>query len=137
GIRLYLAGHHYRQAWEHDDHSLAAAEGLAQHVRAAAAVTGGLQSAGVLATEAMWAAFIAAIEDDLHTERAIQVLRELADMILTAAQERQHVQQAQHTLYTCGHMLGLCLNATAPEPRVLRGWEAHLARFRESEAFSG
>jgi cysteinyl-tRNA synthetase len=78
----------------------------------------------------MQTAFVAAMEDDLHTERAIQVLRELADMILTAAQERQNVEQAQHALYACGHMLGLRLNATIPEARVLRGWDTHLARFR-------
>jgi cysteinyl-tRNA synthetase len=77
------------------------------------------------------------MEDDLHTERAIQVLRELADIILTAAQERQNVQQAQHTLSACGHMLGLRLNATTPAARVLRGWDTHLTRFRSREVFSG
>ena len=130
GVRLYLAGHHYRQAWEHDDHTLADAERLAQHLRAAAAVTGGPQTVVALETEAMGSAFTAAMDDDLHTGPAIQVLRHLADRILTAAHERHNVEQAQHLLRTCGHILGLRLNATTPEARVLRGWDAHLARFR-------
>jgi cysteinyl-tRNA synthetase len=130
GVRLYLAGHHYRQAWEHDDHTLADAERLAQHVRAAAAVTGGPQTAVALETEAMGSAFTAAMDDDLHTGPAIQVLRDLADSILAAAHERHNVEQAQHVLRACGHMLGLRLNATTPEARVLRGWGAHLVRFR-------
>jgi L-cysteine:1D-myo-inositol 2-amino-2-deoxy-alpha-D-glucopyranoside ligase len=129
GIRLYLASHHYRQEWEHDDHSLASAERLAQHVRAAAVVPGGSQAAVGLATDAMRTAFVAALEDDLHTERAIQVLRDLADMILTAAHQRHDVEQAQHVLRTCGHILGLRLNAATPAAEVLRGWEAHLRRF--------
>jgi L-cysteine:1D-myo-inositol 2-amino-2-deoxy-alpha-D-glucopyranoside ligase len=129
GIRLYLASHHYRQEWEHDDHSLASAERLAQHVRAAAVVPGGSQAAVGLATDAMRTAFVAALEDDLHTERAIQVLRDLADMILTAAHKRHDVEQAQHVLRTCGHILGLRLNAATPAAEVLRGWEAHLRRF--------
>jgi hypothetical protein len=70
------------------------------------------------------------MDDDLHTGPAIQVLRHLADRILTAAHERHNVEQAQHLLRTCGHILGLRLNATTPEARVLRGWDAHLARFR-------
>jgi L-cysteine:1D-myo-inositol 2-amino-2-deoxy-alpha-D-glucopyranoside ligase len=130
GVRLYLAGHHYRHTWEHDDYSLANAERLAQHVRAAAVVNGGPRTAVVLETEAVRTAFITAMEDDLHTERAIQVLRELADMILTAAQARHNVTQAQHMLYECGHMLGLRLNAMTPEARVMRGWDTHLERFR-------
>jgi len=130
GVRLYLAGHHYRQAWEHDDHTLADAERLAQHLCAAAAVTGGPRTAVDSETEAMGTAFAAAMDDDLHTGLAIQVLRDLADRILTAAHERHNVEQAQHMLRACSHILGLRLNAMTPDARVARGWDAHLARFR-------
>jgi L-cysteine:1D-myo-inositol 2-amino-2-deoxy-alpha-D-glucopyranoside ligase len=67
GVRLYLASHHYRQAWEHDAHALAEAERLAQQVRTAAAVTGGPRTTGALETEALESAFAAALGNDLHT----------------------------------------------------------------------
>ena len=130
GVRLYLAGHHYRQAWEHDPHALAAAERLAQHVRAVAAVTGGPRTAVALETAALERAFTAALDDDVHTDHAIQVLLDLADRVLTAAHKRHNVEQAQQGLRACGHLLGLRLNATTPEARVLRGWDTHLVRFR-------
>jgi L-cysteine:1D-myo-inositol 2-amino-2-deoxy-alpha-D-glucopyranoside ligase len=130
GLRLYLAGHHYRQAWEHDPHALAEAERLAQQVRAAAAVTGGPPTAVALETAALERAFAAALDDDIHTGPAIQVVRDLADRILTAAHAHHNVAPAQQVLRACGHLLGLRLTATTPEARVLRGWDAHLARFR-------
>jgi L-cysteine:1D-myo-inositol 2-amino-2-deoxy-alpha-D-glucopyranoside ligase len=130
GIRLYLARHHYRQTWEHDDHALADAERLAHYFRAAATVLGGPRTAVALEAEAMRAAFTAAMQDDLHTVRAVQVLEHLADMILQAAQEQQHVEHAQDILRACSQMLGLRLNAATPEARVLQGWDTHLARFR-------
>jgi hypothetical protein len=96
----------------------------------AAAVTGGPRTAVALETAALERALTAALDDDLHTDHAIQVVRNLADRILTAASERRNVAQAQQTLRTYGHILGLRLDATTPEARVLQGWDAHLARFR-------
>jgi L-cysteine:1D-myo-inositol 2-amino-2-deoxy-alpha-D-glucopyranoside ligase len=130
GLRLYLAGHHYRQAWEHDPHALAEAERLAQQVRAAAAVTGGPPTAVALETAALERAWTAALDDDVHTDHAIQVVRDLADRIQTAAHAHHNVAPAQQVLRACGHILGLRLTATTPEARVLRGWDTHLARFR-------
>ena len=129
GIRLFLARHHYRQAWEHDATALADADRLAQHLRAAAAATGGPRTAVALEADAMRAAFEAAINDDLQMCRAIEVLARLADMILQAVQERLNLENAQHILHECGQILGLRLNAATPEPRVLQGWNTHLARF--------
>jgi cysteinyl-tRNA synthetase len=83
-----------------------------------------------LETEVLERAFAAALDDDLDTGHAIQVVRNLADRILTAAHEHHNVEQEQQVLRACGHMLGLRLNATTPEARVSRGWDAHLARFR-------
>ena len=79
------------------------------------------RTAVALETEAMGSAFAAAMDDDLHTGPAIQVLRDVADRILTAAHERHNVEQAQQVLRACGHLLGLRLHATT-EARVLRGW---------------
>lgn len=132
GLRLYLARHHYREAWEHDEHALAEAARLAQQVRAAAAVAGGPRTAMALETAALERAFTAALDDDVHTELAIQVVRDLADRILTAAHQGHNVAQAQQVLRACGHVLGLRLNATTPEARVVQGWDAHLVRLRSS-----
>jgi L-cysteine:1D-myo-inositol 2-amino-2-deoxy-alpha-D-glucopyranoside ligase len=68
-LRLYLLGHHYRQVWEWSPAELEVAAGLARRLVKAAheADSGGEQST---AREA----FMAALQDDLNTPRAIEIL---------------------------------------------------------------
>ena len=80
---------------------------------AAAAVTGGPRIAVGLETEAMGSAFPAALDDHLHTGPALQVLRDLADSILTAVHKHHNVEQAPQVLRACGHLLGCPLTANA------------------------
>jgi L-cysteine:1D-myo-inositol 2-amino-2-deoxy-alpha-D-glucopyranoside ligase len=66
-IRLYLLGHHYRTVWEWSPAELDAAANLAAHLRKATRQLA--SSAGSARKE-----FAAALEDDLNTPRAIEVL---------------------------------------------------------------
>jgi L-cysteine:1D-myo-inositol 2-amino-2-deoxy-alpha-D-glucopyranoside ligase len=66
-IRLYLLSHHYRQVWEWSPADLDAATSLAQRLAIAAGAPDG-------GGEAERELFSAALEDDLDTPRAIDVL---------------------------------------------------------------
>jgi L-cysteine:1D-myo-inositol 2-amino-2-deoxy-alpha-D-glucopyranoside ligase len=66
-IRVYLLGHHYRQVWEWSPAELDAAASLAQRLALAAAEPDTTDANAVQA-------FRAALEDDLNTPQAIDVL---------------------------------------------------------------
>jgi L-cysteine:1D-myo-inositol 2-amino-2-deoxy-alpha-D-glucopyranoside ligase len=126
-LRIYLASHHYREPWSHDDEELAAAEQVAQKLRQAVLIAGGTGASAHPYTAQ--AAFTAAIDDDLDTPTALTVLRQLADDILETADAGQDVATAQETLRKLGTVFGLRLDAEEPEVRVLEGWGRHLKRF--------
>jgi L-cysteine:1D-myo-inositol 2-amino-2-deoxy-alpha-D-glucopyranoside ligase len=128
GVRLYLAQHHYRQAWEYDAAMLQHAEQLAQTWRAAALLPGGPSTAAALDVETARTAVATALEDDLQTPRAVAVLSQLAHRIREAARERQNVENAQGMLRQYGQILGLRLAAEGVEEHVQHGWDMHLAR---------
>jgi L-cysteine:1D-myo-inositol 2-amino-2-deoxy-alpha-D-glucopyranoside ligase len=128
GVRLYLAQHHYRQAWEHDAALLQRAEQLAQAWRAAVLLPSGLPTAVALEVEAADTAVAAALADDLQTPRAVAVLSQLAHRIRAAARQRQNVAKAQRILRHYGQILGLRLAAEGVEEHVQDGWDKHLAR---------
>jgi L-cysteine:1D-myo-inositol 2-amino-2-deoxy-alpha-D-glucopyranoside ligase len=66
-IRLCLLGHHYREVWEWAPWELEAAAGQADRLAEAA-------SSSETVSSSARAEFIAALEDDLNTPRAISVL---------------------------------------------------------------
>jgi cysteinyl-tRNA synthetase len=68
-LRLYLLGHHYRDDWEFSDDGLAAAAQQAD--RLSAAMAGPDRNGGRLEAD-----FQAALEDDLHLPRALEVLEQ-------------------------------------------------------------
>jgi L-cysteine:1D-myo-inositol 2-amino-2-deoxy-alpha-D-glucopyranoside ligase len=127
-VRLYLAQHHYRQAWEHDAAMLQHAAQLAQTWRAAVLLPCGPQTAAALDAEPARTAVATALADDLQTPRAVAVLSQLAHRIRAAARERQNVAQAQRLLRYYGQILGLRLAAEGVEEHVQHGWDLHLAR---------
>jgi L-cysteine:1D-myo-inositol 2-amino-2-deoxy-alpha-D-glucopyranoside ligase len=126
-IRLYLAGHHYREVWSHDDEELAAAERLAQKLREAVTVDGGAGSP--MDPSGARAAFIEAMDDDLNTPAALATLQKLADEVLQAAAAGRDVTAAQETLREMGQVFGLQMDVGGPEVRVLEGWGRHLEGF--------
>jgi L-cysteine:1D-myo-inositol 2-amino-2-deoxy-alpha-D-glucopyranoside ligase len=127
-LRLYLAGHHYRQSWSYSQADLARAEQLAQKLRAA--VTAKSSGSGpALDDDAIRAAFEAAMDNDLDTTAAQSALERLAEDVVRAAAAGQNVSGAQETVRTLGRIFGLRLDSPEPEGRVVAGWAKHLARF--------
>jgi L-cysteine:1D-myo-inositol 2-amino-2-deoxy-alpha-D-glucopyranoside ligase len=126
-LRLYLARHHYREAWSHDEQKLAQAEEFARLLRLAVVTPGGhgpQLGVGLLAQE-----FAEAMENDLDTPRALAVLKQLAQEIVVSIDTGQDVSRAQALLRQLAAVVGLRLDAPAVEERVERGWGQHLARF--------
>lgn len=127
-LRLYLANHHYRQSWAYDQDDFAHADALARLLREAAAMKGGK---GHPPNPASWEAdFRAAMESDLNTPQAIDILTRMAETIRSAAQTGADVRTAQESLRKMSQVFGLVLDQTGPDSRVLEGWNRHLARFQ-------
>jgi L-cysteine:1D-myo-inositol 2-amino-2-deoxy-alpha-D-glucopyranoside ligase len=126
-IRLYLAGHHYREVWSHDEEELAAADRLAQLLRQAVTVDGG--SGSPVDPSGARVGFSEAMDDDLNTPAALTTLQQLAEETIQAAQAGRDVAAAQETLREMGHVFGLQMDFERPEVRVLEGWGRHLEGF--------
>ncbi len=123
-LRLYLAGHHYRQVWRHNPDELAPAENLATVLTAAVSACGG--EGEVLAHAAADADFAAVLDNDLNTPAALLIMESFAGEILSAAQAGRAVQAAQGSLREMSRVFGLRLDANAVEPRVTAGWSQYL-----------
>ncbi len=131
-LRVYLAMHHYRQSWFYDEGRLQEAAELAAHLGRAVAAPGGMKPLTGEAGEAFAAypaCFEADMENDLDAPKALLALEDLASGILDSAAAGYDVSGAQATLRRLGRVFGLRLDASAPEPRVVEGWAAHLQRF--------
>ena len=127
-IRYYLANHHYRQPWEHDADALTAATRDAADLQAALVAQGDAQGA-TLDAAPLVDAFVAAMDDDLDTETALDVLRQLGAQIQDAARAGRAIDAAQAELRKIATVFGLRLTTDQPEARVTEGWDKHLARF--------
>jgi L-cysteine:1D-myo-inositol 2-amino-2-deoxy-alpha-D-glucopyranoside ligase len=128
-VRLYLAQHHYREAWGHNLQELEEAKELAQKLRHAAAADGGRLEA--LDCAPLRAAFVEALDDDLDTPRAVRRLEQLADAVLDGAGAGQDVRSAQRMLRSMSQVLGLRLDLEEPEERVTNEWDHHLGDFAQ------
>ena len=122
-LRLYMAMHHYRSPWSHDPSELEAAARLAEKLRQAAVLAAG--PGMTIDTAPHQQAFFAAMDQDLDTAGALTALESLAEVILQGGE----VAAAQAALRQGGSILGLRLDAAAPEARVQTGWGDHLQRF--------
>jgi cysteinyl-tRNA synthetase len=133
-LRLYLAQHHYREAWSFDQGELEKAAALADMLTAATTATANdtdqsAPSSGATDGQAAREQFKAAMDDDLGTPAALTALIRLGQETLAAARAGQDVRAAQATLRGLGSIFGLRLGAEHPEKRVIDGWQQHLARF--------
>jgi L-cysteine:1D-myo-inositol 2-amino-2-deoxy-alpha-D-glucopyranoside ligase len=126
-IRLYMGGHHYREAWPHDDGELAAAEQVSQKLRQAISIAN--EGTEPFDPSGTWAAFATAMDDDLNTPQALVELERLVDETLQAAAAGQDVTAAQGALREMGSIFGLQMDADGPEERVIQGWGRHLQQF--------
>ncbi len=126
-VRLYLAQHHYRTPWEFTyrdlDESVDDCNQLTQSVQ----VMGG--QATPLEWRAARDAFENALDDDLNTPAACETLCRFVGETLIACDERRDVTEAQKWIRQAAGVLGLRLDANAPEARVPAGWQEHMKRF--------
>lgn len=126
-LRLYLAGHHYRQAWSHSETELETAALQAEKMAAALNAEGG--SGHSLEIDDFENEFIQVLEADLDTPAALQVMHRMAGEILASAGHGQDITAAQACLRRFGQVFGLRLDAGQAEPRVIAGWEKHAQQF--------
>jgi L-cysteine:1D-myo-inositol 2-amino-2-deoxy-alpha-D-glucopyranoside ligase len=129
-LRLYLGRHHYRHAWAHDASELERAGHLAEKSRAAVATVGGGAKIDAAGFEKR---FAAALDDDLNTPAALEVLEQLADAILAGGADTGAADggadSGPEILRRMGEVFGLRLGAAGIETRVSQGWATHLAQF--------
>ena len=126
-IRLLVAGHHYRRPWSYEESDLKSAAESAEKLKAAAGTASGAGSPLDAAGEAE--AFAAALENDLDSPTAREVVEGLAGRILAAAAAGRDVQAAQKVLRDRCGILGLRLDCAGPEAGIEAGWAAHKVRF--------
>ncbi len=124
-LRLFLAGYHYRTAWEYDAARLEAAAAIADRWQAAAA---GAPRGLTARIEAVRQTFRAALDDDLNTPQAVAVVDDLAAGIAAGSYGPDDKPAAQATLIELAGVLGLRLGYEI-EPRVIEGWNAHRRKF--------
>jgi L-cysteine:1D-myo-inositol 2-amino-2-deoxy-alpha-D-glucopyranoside ligase len=126
-IRLFLAGHHYRQVWEYDPAELEESERQAANLRAAV-TWDAPRSPDPLDPGPRQQAFMHAMAQDLDTPAALAILSDLAADISQAARGGREVQTAQAALRGMSRIFGLRLDAEGPEAAVISGWNHHLER---------
>ncbi len=126
-IRLYLASHKYRTPWEFTypdfKHSLTQCERMVQAVQAPSGSGRELDAADAQSR------FEQALDDDLDSPAAVNVLCEMADTIIENSDAGNDVRQAQTWFRRAANILGLRLDAYGPESSVREGWEKHINRF--------
>jgi L-cysteine:1D-myo-inositol 2-amino-2-deoxy-alpha-D-glucopyranoside ligase len=124
-LRLYLGRHHYRTPWSYDRSRLGRMAQVVEQLTAAASMEGG--QGEPLADESEVGAFQQAMNADLDSGQAIEIMQRLAGRILGAHGES--LGEAQLELRRMASVLGLCLDGECPEERVRQGWDRHYQRF--------
>ncbi|KAA3648832.1 MAG: cysteine--tRNA ligase [Chloroflexi bacterium] len=125
--RIYLAWHHYREAWEYDEVEFKKATQLTEKLHQALTVKSA--KSDVFDPTLHIRGFNDAMQNDLDTPAALKALGQFADEILVAAEDGQNVSQAQQELCRCGRVFGMDFGKDNAYPEVVEGWEKHLQRF--------
>jgi cysteinyl-tRNA synthetase len=118
-IRLLLAGHHYRQAWEFNITEMEQAQRSADQIMQAAQ---GDMSLGTPSVDSLtgWTkqAFLNALESDLDTPRAVRVLGNLAQACLSGLVPDHEMPLARQHIRSLAEFLGLRLDKASEEQVV-------------------
>jgi L-cysteine:1D-myo-inositol 2-amino-2-deoxy-alpha-D-glucopyranoside ligase len=130
-IRLCMVAHHYRQPWTYEDGDIEMAAEIAERLRRAVMSPSGDGPAMDPALAKV--AFRAAMDDDLDTPAALDIMIQLAEDILLSAEEGGDVSAGRKALREMSGILGLRLEADRPEERVIDGWRRHRRRFTGAE----
>lgn len=104
-LRLYLHSNPYREAWEYQDTGPAMFEGVASLFREAASVEGG--SDGELDPAPHEKQFCEALDDDLDTPKAIEVLKDMASEIIVQGASGKDVRAARDRFRSLAGILGV------------------------------
>jgi L-cysteine:1D-myo-inositol 2-amino-2-deoxy-alpha-D-glucopyranoside ligase len=117
-VRILLLAHHYREPWEYTVDQMRAAQPVADRLAGAAALAGDAIAVDEDAvTRQAQVELEAALEDDFHTERALEALERLAEHTLTTSSTRYAGK-----LRELASVLGLCLPPpSAPEAAAAAG----------------
>lgn len=126
-LHLYLGCKHYRGVWSYDEEKLALAAGSADTIRNAVMTNGG--SGESVDAKPYMVDFVDAMDNDLDTTTACEILVSLAEKIILSADGGREIENAQSTLRTMSGVFGLQLDAVGPEASVLDGWDEHLKKF--------
>lgn len=127
-IRIYLGMHHYRKSWSHNLNDLNQASALDYEVRKALSLESGVN--GSVDPAPFKVSFFQALEDDLDTPHALEVMQELVKVIINGNRSNKDIREAQMILRTCGTVFGLRMGKSEPDTEVIHGWNRHLARFQ-------
>lgn len=132
-LRFYLGSHHYRESWSYSKKELDRASKKVDLIRTALDVSDGVGRQVDSAT--FLEGFDQALENDLDTPAACEMLIEFSEAIISAARQGRPVRQAQSNLREITRVLGLRFDGP-PDERVIRGWESHAERFPVSQVES-
>jgi L-cysteine:1D-myo-inositol 2-amino-2-deoxy-alpha-D-glucopyranoside ligase len=126
-IRLALLSRHYRESWEYEEALMAEAQTRADRLAEAAAAPPNADGENRLRAEEFAQDVVAALDDDLDTPAAIEILDELAREIERDSLSGINVAAAQAILRETGGVLGLTLGRVAapqpgPEPLISPGF---------------
>lgn len=126
-IRVYLANHHYRRPWEHNEVKLEKAAQYVEKFKAAlTAVSSGKRPINVTPAQKR---FTAAMDNDLDTRKAIATLLNLADEILFRADNGYRIDQAQGAFQQMSSVFGLRLLSNGNDSHINNGWHKLNQRF--------
>ena len=123
-VRLYLASHHYREAWSYSEHDMEVAANWADTLRRAVQEKHG--TGRELETHEAEIAFTAAMENDLNSPEAVQLLLTFGREIERADKDGRAVGAAQDVLKELAGTLGLRLTPGPPPSSFVDGWQRHL-----------
>ncbi len=126
-IRLCMASHHYRKPWAYEDGEVEHAAEMATKLHQAVTAPNGTSQE--LDPALAQVAFRAAMDDDLDTPAALDIMMQLADDILQSVEEGGDAEAAQEALREMSWVLGLRLDRERPEERVISGWREHRQHF--------
>ena len=108
-LRLFFLSSHYRSPLTYSDKGVVAQERAAQRLRNAVSPGGIAGKTPVLEPGSYRARFIAAMDDDLNTPRALAVLFDLAHEINRAREDGRDIAMGQEALRELAGVLGLTL----------------------------
>lgn len=133
-LRFYLASHHYRRSWSYNKTDLEQCAKKIELIQTALNVSGGVGRQVDSTTFVQ--GFERALENDLDTPGACDILIEFSEAIISAARSGRPVNLAQSELRRIAEILGLRFDRPLAE-HVIKGWETHLERFPVTYRESG